>query len=131
MNKETGDEYFKEEAARLRSQKDKIGIVIKGKCVASDYKGGKLLETPITNIRIYGSQQSDCEDMEKTTYLHKGEVITTIDSHDGTFSLSLLPEQYKTLIFEVVGNKKIKKNKHLSIEGRTDDRNIKIRFSMD
>ena len=69
--------------------------------------------------------------MEKTDYLHKGEIITTIDTPDGTFSLTLLPEQYKTLIFEVVGNKKIKKNKHLSIEGRTNDRNVKIRFSMD
>ena len=131
LNKETGDGYFKEEAERLRSQKNKIGLVIKGRCVASDYKGGKLLETPITNIRIYGSQQSDCEEMEKTAYLHKGETIAIIDAPDGTFSLTLMPGQYKTLIFEVVGNKKIKKNKHLSIEGRTDDRNVKIRFSMD
>ena len=69
--------------------------------------------------------------MEKTAYLHKGETIATIDAPDGTFSLTLMPGQYKTLIFEVVGNKKIKKNKHLSIEGRTDDRNVKIRFSMD
>lgn len=131
LHKETGDTFYKDEAQRLLKEKSNLGFVFKGRCVIGEYKGGSLQETPLTNVKIYGSQFSNCEDMDKKDYLHKGELITTVTDPDGRFSITLKPGQYKTLIFEASGEKKIKKNKHVSVEGRTDDRNVKIRFAKD
>lgn len=125
---ETGDKYYNEEAERLLKEKDNVGFVFKGKLVLSEYKGGSLKETPLTNVRIYGSDYSNCAEMDKKDYLHKGIWITTVTASDGTYSLTLKPGEFKTLIFEAEDSK-IKKNKHVSIEGRTDDRNVKIRFT--
>lgn len=131
LHMETGDKFYKDEAQRLLKEKGNLGFVFKGRCVIGEYKGGSLQETPFTNVRIYGSQFSNCEDMDKKDYLHKGELITTVTDPDGRYSLTLKPGQYKTLIFEATHDKKIKKNKHVSVEGRTDDRNVKIRFAKD
>ena len=131
LHMETGDKFYKDEAQRLLKEKGNLGFVFKGRCVIGEYKGGSLQETPFTNVRIYGSQFSNCEDMDKKDYLHKGELITTVTDPDGRYSLTLKPGQYKTLIFEATHDKKIKKNKHVSVEGRTDDRNVKIRFTKD
>lgn len=125
---ETGDKYYNEEAERLLKEKNNVGFVFKGKLVLSEYKGGSLQETPLTNVRIYGSDYSNCAEMDKKDYLHKGIWITTVTASDGTYSLTLKPGEFKTLIFEAEDSK-IKKNKHVSIEGRTDDRNVKIRFT--
>lgn len=126
LHKETGDPYYLEEAKRMQKEMSNIGFVIKGKCVLGEYKGGSLQETPLTNVYIYGSQSSNCEAMDDKDYYDKGELITTVT--DGQYSITLKPGQYKTLIFEAA-DKKIKKNKHVSVEGRTDDRNLKIRFA--
>lgn len=131
LHMETGDKFYQDEAQRLLKEKGNLGFVFKGRCVIGEYKGGSLQETPFTNVRIYGSQFSNCEDMDKKDYLHKGELITTVTDPDGRYSLTLKPGQYKTLIFEATHDKKIKKNKHVSVEGRTDDRNVKIRFTKD
>ena len=131
LHMETGDKFYQDEAQRLLKEKGNLGFVFKGRCVIGEYKGGSLQETPLTNVRIYGSQFSNCEDMDKKDYLHKGELITTVTDPDGRYSLTLKPGQYKTLIFEATHDKKIKKNKHVSVEGRTDDRNVKIRFAKD
>ena len=131
LHMETGDKFYQDEAQRLLKEKGNLGFVFKGRCVIGEYKGGSLQETPFTNVRIYGSQFSNCEDMDKKDYLHKGELITTVTDPDGRYSLTLKPGQYKTLIFEATHDKKIKKNKHVSVEGRTDDRNVKIRFAKD
>lgn len=128
---ETEDKYYLDESNRLKGEKEKIGFILKGRFVISEYKGGKLIDETITNVDIYGSQYSDCKDMEDKDYKHKGELITTVTATDGRFNLNLQPGQYKTIIFEAKGNKDIKKNKHVSVEGRTDDRNIKIRFPKD
>lgn len=132
---ETGDYYYKEEADKMLAQKTKIGIVIKGKTVMSEYKGGILKEYPLTNVYVYGCQVSKNEmtekEMEKRKYPNKGELITTITSIDGKFSFTIHPNQYKTLIFEAFNNKDIKLNKAIKIEGRVDDRNIKIRLPKD
>lgn len=131
LHMETGDKFYQDEAQRLLKEKGNLGFVFKGRCVIGEYKGGSLQETPLTNVKIYGSQSSNCEDMDKKDYLHKGELITTVTDPDGRYSLTLKPGQYKTLIFEATHDKKIKKNKHVSVEGRTDDRNVKIRFAKD
>jgi hypothetical protein len=132
---ETGDPYYKEEADKMLAQKTKIGIVIKGKTVMSEYKGGILNEYPLTNVRVYGCQVSKNEmtekEMEKRKYPHKGELITTITSPDGKFSFTMQPNQYKTLIFEAFDNKDIELNKAIKVEGRVDDRNIKVRLPKD
>lgn len=127
---ETGDTFYKDEALRLEREKGDIGFVFKGRIVLGEYKGGTLQETPLTNVVIYGSYQSNCEDMDDKDYLHKGVRINTEVDSDGRYSLTLKSGQYKTLIFEAQ-DKKIKKNKHVSLEGRTGDRNVKIRFSND
>ena len=131
---ETGDQYFKDEANRMLAQKTKIGIVIKGKTVMSEYKGGILKEYTLTNVYVYGCQVSKNEitekEMEKKKYPHKGELITKITSPDGRFSFTMQPNQYKTLIFEAIDNKDIKMNKAIKVEGRVDDRNIKVRLPM-
>lgn len=131
LHMETGDDFYLDEAQRLQKEKTGIGFVFKGRIVIGEYKGGLVHETPLANVSIYGSQYSNCEDMEKKEYLHKGELITTVTDPDGRYSLTLKPGQYKTLIFEANGERKIKKNKHVSVEGRTDDRNVKIRFTKD
>ena len=132
---ETGDKYYKDEADKMLAQKTKIGIVIKGKTVMSEYKGGILNEYPLTNVRVYGCQVSKNEmtekEMEKRKYPHKGELITTITSPDGKFSFTMQPNQYKTLIFEAFDNKDIELNKAIKVEGRVDDRNIKVRLPKD
>ena len=130
LYKETGDAFYQQEALRLEKQKGDIGFVFKGRIVLSEYKGGTLQETPLNNVVIYGSYQSNCEAMDDKDYLHKGVRINTEVDSEGRYSLTLKPGQYKTLIFEAQ-DKKIKKNKHVSLEGRTDDRNVKIRFSKD
>ena len=131
LHRETGDKFYQDEAQRLLKEKGNLGFVFKGRCVISEYKGGSLQEAPLAGVKIYGSQSSNCEDMDKKDYLHKGELITTVTDPDGRYSLTLKPGQYKTLIFEATHDKKIKKNKHVSVEGRTDDRNVKIRFTKD
>lgn len=131
LHMETGDKFYQDEAQRLLKEKGNLGFVFKGRCVISEYKGGSLQEAPLAGVKIYGSQSSNCEDMDKKDYLHKGELITTVTDPDGRYSLTLKPGQYKTLIFEATHDKKIKKNKHVSVEGRTDDRNVKIRFTKD
>ncbi len=132
---ETGDQYYKDEADKMLAQKTKIGIVIKGKTVMSEYKGGILKEYPLTNVYVYGCQVSKNEmtekEMEKKKYPHKGELITTITSPDGKFSFTMQPNQYKTLIFEAFNNKDIESNKAIKVEGRVDDRNIKVRLPKD
>ena len=130
LYKETGDAFYQQEALRLEKQKGDIGFVFKGRIVLSEYKGGTLQETPLNNVVIYGSYQSNCEAMDDKDYLHKGVRINTEVDSEGRYSLTLKPGQYKTLIFEAQ-DKKIKKNKHVSLEGLTDDRNVKIRFSKD
>ena len=131
LHMETGDKFYQDEAQRLLNEKGNLGFVFKGRCVISEYKGGSLQEAPLAGVKIYGSQFSNCEDMDKKDYPHKGELITTVTDPDGRYSLTLKPRQYKTLIFEATHDKKIKKNKHVSVEGRTDDRNVKIRFTKD
>ena len=128
---ETQDQYYLDEASRLEKEKSKVGFVLKGRFVISEYKGGSLEEVPVTNVRIYGSQSSNCDDMDNPKYPSKGEIIETVTASDGRFSLNLQAGEYKTIIFEAIGNKDIKKNKHVSVEGRTDDRNVKIRFPKD
>ena len=86
------------------------------------------METPISNVRIYGSQASVCEDMASISYPHKGETIMTVNTPDGRFSFTLQPGQYRSLIFEAVGNGNIKKNKYVSVENLTVDKNVKVRF---
>ncbi|MGN1263094.1 MAG: hypothetical protein ACI4TW_03570, partial [Prevotella sp.] len=131
LNKETNDSFYLEEANRLQAEKDKVGTVFKGRFVTSEYKGGQLLETPISNVRIYGSQASACEDMGKPSYPNKGKLIMTVTADDGRFSFTLQPGQYRSLIFEVVGNSKIKSNKYVSVENLTVDKNVKVRFPKD
>lgn len=131
LGKETNDASYISEANRLRNEKNKVGIVFMGRVVMSEYTGGQLKEIPITNVRIYGSSVHDNDDMDKPSYKNKGELITTITAEDGRYNIRLKPGQYKTLIFEAVGNSKIKKNKHVSVEGLNKDRNVKIRFAKD
>lgn len=131
LNYETKDAFYLEEANRLIAEKNNLGFVFKGRCVITEYKGGELKEVPVTNVRVYGSQSSNCDAMDNPYYSGKGELITTISQPDGRYSINLKPGQYKTIIFEAVGNKDIKKNKHVSVEGRSDDRNVKIRFPKD
>ena len=128
MYNETDDAYYLEKANSLSEEKQKVGLVMKGRFVLSEYKGGVLNETPITNVRIYGSQSFNCEDMDKRNFKDKGELIATITEPNGHFSFTYQPGQYRTIIFESVSNSQIKINKHVSVVGRTDDRNIKIRF---
>lgn len=131
LNLETQDPYFLDEANRLQAEKNKVGFVLKGRFVISEYKGGALEEVPVTNVRIYGSQRSNSDEMDSPKFPFKGEVIETVTAADGKFNLNLQPGEYKTIIFEAIGNKDIKKNKHVSVEGRSDDRNVKIRFPKD
>lgn len=128
MYKETNDTYYLEEANRLSGEKQKVGLVIKGRFVMSEYKGGIVNETPITNVRIYGSQAFNCDDMDKTSYPNKGELITTVTDPEGKYSFNFPQGKYRTIIFEAVNNSQIKVNKHISVVGRNEDRNIKIRF---
>lgn len=127
---ETGETYYQNEAERLRSQKTKVGFVFKGRCVTSDYKGGRVLEEPLADVSIYGSDRSNCDDMDKRDYPFMGELICT-SAADGTYSFSIPNGKYKTIIFEAPAWTKFKKNKHVSLEGRTGDRNVKVRFSKD
>ena len=131
LHLETKDQFYLDEANRLQAEKSKIGFVLKGRFVMSEYKGGSLQEVPITNVRIYGSQASNSDEMDSPKFSRKGEIIETVTAADGHFSLNLHAGEYKTIIFEAIGNKDIKINKHVSVEGRTDDRNVKIRFPKD
>ena len=128
MYKETTDTYYLEEANRLAEEKQDVGIVIKGRFVSSEYKGGVAQETPITNVRIYGSQDFNNDKMDSRSYIGKGELIKTVTDADGHFSFNYKPGKYRAIIFEAVGNPQIKENKHISVLGNTDDRNLKIRF---
>lgn len=130
LYQETGETYYKDEASRLRAQKEKVGFVFKGKCVTSDYKGGRLVEEPLPGVRIYGSDKSNCEAMNKTDYPFKGEFICE-SAADGSYSFSIQEGKYKTIIFSAPAKSKFKKNKHVGLEGRTGDRNVKVRFSKD
>jgi len=128
MYKETTDTYYLKEANRLSEEKVNVGLVIKGRFVMSEYKGGVVNETPITNVRIYGSQDFNNDKMEKTSYPNKGELIMTVTEADGHFSFNYKPGKYRSIIFEAFGNPDIKENKHISVLGNTDDKNLKIRF---
>lgn len=128
LNRETGDSYYLTEAERLQAEKNKVGTVFKGRFVMSKYKGGQLLETPITNVRIYGSLAAKTDEMANRSYYSKGEVITTVTAPDGRFSITLQPGKYRSLIFEAVGNPDIKTNKYVSVENLTEDKNVKVRF---
>ncbi len=128
MYKETNDIVYLEEANRLEGEKQKVGLVLKGRFVLSEYKGGKLNETPMTNVKIYGSQAFNCDDMDKPSYGNKGELITYVTDPEGKYSFNFPQGKYRTIIFEAVNNPEVKVNKHISVVGRNDDRNVKIRF---
>lgn len=129
LGKETNDVSYQSEANRLRNEKNKVEFLFMGRVVMSEYDGGQLKEIPITNVQIYGSQFSNCDAMDNKKYSGKGELITTITADDGHYEIRLKHGQYKTIIFEAVDNNKIKKNKHVSVEGINKDRNVKIRFA--
>ncbi len=124
---ETGDQFYKNEASNLRAQKTKVGFVVKGRFVISEYKGGRLLETPVTNVKIYGSSDVANEKMKKKSYIGKGTLITTVTASDGRFSINLQPGQYNTLIFEA-NNSDIEENKYVDMIDKSTDLNFKVRF---
>lgn len=128
LNRETNDQFYLDEANRLQAEKKKVGTVFKGRFVISKYKGGQLLESPVTNVRIYGSQAAKTDEMGKRSYPNKGEIITTVTAPDGRFSITLQPNRYRSLIFEAVGNDEIRTNKFVSVENLTEDKNVKVRF---
>ncbi len=127
---ETGEAYYQNEAERLRKQKENVGFVLKGKCVISEYKGGAVLETPFAGVEIYASDRSKSEEMNKSSYPFKGKLLGKSDAK-GAYSFTLKDGEYKTIIYVAPASAKFKKNKSVSLEGRTGDRNVKVRFSMD
>jgi len=117
LNRETGDASYLADANRLRAEKDKFPMIVMGRFVFSEYKGGKLEETSTTNVRISGVQPN-------------GTVTTlaTITEADGRFKFEFKAGQYTELIFNYLGGEKVKDSeKHIKLEGNKD-RNIKIRF---
>lgn len=131
LYKETGEEYYRDEAERLRKQKDNIGIVFKGKCVASKYmkSEGAVVESALPGVKIYASDHSDCEAMDSPVYPFLGDLLGTSDEK-GMFSFTVKTSTYKTIIFVAPAASEFKHNKHVSLEGRSGDRNVKVRFSM-
>lgn len=125
---ETGETYYKDEAERLRKQKENIGFVLKGKCVISDYKGGMQLEEPLAEVAIYGSDQPKSETMKDRGYKYMATLLGESDAR-GQYSITLKEGEYKTIIYVAPASAKFKKNKVVGIEGLTGDRNVKVRFS--
>lgn len=131
LYKETGEEYYRDEAERLRKQKDNISIVFKGKCVASKYKSseGSVVESPLPGVKIYASEHSDCGAMDSRAYPFLGDLLGTSDEN-GMFSFTIKSSTYRSIIFVAPATSKFKHNKHVSLEERSGDRNVKVRFSM-
>ncbi len=122
----TKNDYYQVRIERFENSRDKIGYIMNGIVISTDFKQGILHETPITGIDIYGVKQNFNKDMKKGTH---GDYLGQVDT-GGKFHLEIPRNIYEGLLFVPTNNKDFSKNVWQKIKGSTH-LNIKIIFSKD
>ncbi len=114
----TKDEEFKNRVAKLEEAYRKLGLVVEGNVVGTDFKGGILQEEPVTGIDIYATP-AGVRGVEKGNV---GDKVGSVDAR-GHYHVQVERGKYEGLLFVPVSAKGYKKNAWQSIK---EQRHAKI-----
>ncbi|MCM1108358.1 MAG: hypothetical protein NC388_04785 [Clostridium sp.] len=114
----TKDEEFEKRADTLEEAFRKLGLVVEGNVVGTDFKGGVLQEEPVTGVDIYATPAGS-RGVEKGT---AGDKVGSVDAK-GHYHVQLERGKYEGLLFVPVSLKGYKKNAWQSIK---EQRHAKI-----
>ncbi len=109
------DEYYTNMVNRLNAAKEKLGVVIMGKVVKTDYKGGKIVETNASDMWVRGLTFYDEKLMKKGMFgdeLEGGEL-----DGNGVFRVQIPRNKYRGLLFIPKPGSKIKENTFFRLDG--------------
>lgn len=122
----TKNDYYQVRIEKFENSRDKIGYVMNGVVISTDFKQGILYETPITGIDIYGVKESFNKEMKKGIH---GDFLGQVDTK-GKFHIEIPRNVYEGLLFVPTNNKDFSKNVWQTVKGSTH-LDIKITFSKD
>ena len=121
----TRNERYQQRIEALEKSRAKIGYVMSGTVISTDFKQGQLMEEAITGIEIYGVSAKTKDMMKGVHGVHVG----TVDPQ-GKFHVEVPREEYEGLLFVPSGNKKFSKNVYQTLRGKKH-LDIKVVFSRD
>ena len=122
----TRNDFYQVRIEKFENSRDKIGYVMNGVVISTDFKQGVLYEAPITGIDIYGVKDNFSKDMKKGIH---GDYLGQVDA-EGKFHLEIPRNVYEGLLFVPTNNKDFSKNVWQKVKGSTH-LDIKITFSKD
>lgn len=122
----TKNEFYHTRIESLEKSRDKVGYVMSGNVISTDFKQGVLYENPITGIDIYGIEEGFKKEMKKGIH---GDFLGKVDSQ-GKFHIEVPRGSYEGLLFIPTNNKDFSKNVWQSLKGSTH-LDIKIMFTKD
>ncbi len=121
----TRHERYQQRIEALEKSRSKIGYVMSGTVISTNFKQGQLVEEPITGIEVYGVHYFTKE-MQKGIH---GNHVGTVDA-DGKFHIEVPREEYEGLLFVPVNNKKFSKNVFQSLRN-SKHLDIQVKFTKD
>lgn len=121
----TRNDRYQQRIEALEKSRAKIGYVMSGTVISTDFKQGQLMEEAITGIEIYGVSAKTKDMMKGVHGVHVG----TVDPA-GKFHVEVPREEYEGLLFVPSGNKKFSKNVYQTLRGKKH-LDIKVVFSRD
>ena len=122
----TRNEFYQTRIENYEKSRDKVGYVMSGTVISTNFKQGILYEEPITGISIYGTYGTFNKDMKKGAH---GVFVGKVDA-DGKFHVEVPRGEYEGLLFVPTTNKKFSKNVWQSLKG-SKHLDIKVRFTRD
>ena len=122
----TNNDFYQTRIDNFEASRSKIGYVMSGTVIATDFKQGVLHEDPITGIDIYAVQGAFTNELRKGTH---GEYVGKVDDN-GKFHVEVARGVYDGLLFVPAQNKKFSKNVWQSIKG-SKHLDIKVIFTKD
>lgn len=121
----TKNDRYHERIEALEKSRSKIGYVMSGTVISTNFKQGQLVEEAITGIEIYGVHYFNKE-MQKGVH---GDHVGTVDAN-GKFHIEIPRGEYDGLLFVPVNNKKFSKNVYQSLRN-AKHLDIQVKFTRD
>lgn len=121
----TRNERYQERIETLEKSRSKIGYVMSGTVISTNFKQGQLVEEAITGIEVYGVHYFTKE-MQKGVH---GDHVGSVDAN-GKFHIEVPRGEYDGLLFVPVNNKKFSKNVYQSLRN-AKHLDIQVKFTKD
>ena len=121
----TRHERYQERIEALEKSRSKIGYVMSGTVISTNFKQGQLVEEAITGIEVYGVHHFTKE-MQKGVH---GDHVGSVDAN-GKFHIEVPRGEYDGLLFVPVNNKKFSKNVYQSLRD-AKHLDIQVKFTRD